>query len=823
MTAVPSILVVEDNPTTRKMLRLVLVTEGYGVVEAANARAALATAERTLPDLVLQDLILPDMDGFELLRRLRALPSGRELPILALSGFLSRLEEAQTDQEGFTALLVKPIEPSRLVDAIRVYLPQRPVFATSRGEGRRLLVVDDDPVQLKLTRIHFSQLGFDVSAADSASDALIAARTTRPDVVLSDVFMPGADGFDLCLEIRRDPTLTNVPVVLVSSEYGSKADETLARRVGASALVLRTPDFGTVVPALLEALQTRTPTPPEQPSDQLALTHARLVIHQLERQAAAMAGLAQRYGIQAGQLSLLSGVADALTHKSDPDVALRDVLAATLDAAGISKGALILRDATGGLALRQDVGFSEAERSRLQDFFGHGALLADIVSRGGSIVLPSPAIPDGTSHDILAGANLTSAQIVPLVSDGRGVGAMIIGGTSRDVTSDDSVAFARAMGNQVVQSLALARSVGRLTASEQRYRTVLESASDLIAILSPDGIVREMNDRWVELTGVPKERLIGHHLREVAPGAATDEHDQAQSDAVTTRAVRTPPVEIRGSNGRSAFIEFSNTNVAVGDERLLFTIGRDVTERLRAEEALEHSREDQLRLKDEFLSHVSHELRTPVTAILQFTRILLDGLAGELTTAQREYQQIVLRNVQQLLSMINELLEVTRLATGRFTIEPERVSVSDAVTDILNTHQATARSKKVTLSCDLPPDLPFACVDRTSLRRILSILVENAINVTVDGEGVTVRARTLLRDCRFLLVEVCDGGCGVSPEGGESMFDPFHPGSTVEQSSRAGLGLGLFVCKELVRRQGGQIWFERQPKGATLSFTLPAE
>ena len=100
--------------------------------------------------------------------------------------------------------------------------------------------------------------------------------------------------------------------------------------------------------------------PAEQPSDQLALRHARLVIHQLERQAAAAAGLSQRCGIQAGQLSLLSGVADALTRKSDPDVALRDVLGATLDAAGISKGALILRNAHGALELRQDIGFSEA-------------------------------------------------------------------------------------------------------------------------------------------------------------------------------------------------------------------------------------------------------------------------------------------------------------------------------------------------------------------------------------------------------------------------------------------------------------------------------
>ena len=129
MTAVRSILVVEDNTITRKLLRLALTAEGYAVIEAADGRAALAAAGQSLPDLILQDLILPDMDGFELLRRLRALPGGNELPILALSGFLSRLVEAHSDEGGFTALLVKPIQPSRLIDAIRIYLPQPPALA----------------------------------------------------------------------------------------------------------------------------------------------------------------------------------------------------------------------------------------------------------------------------------------------------------------------------------------------------------------------------------------------------------------------------------------------------------------------------------------------------------------------------------------------------------------------------------------------------------------------------------------------------------------------------------------------------------------------
>jgi signal transduction histidine kinase len=149
----------------------------------------------------------------------------------------------------------------------------------------------------------------------------------------------------------------------------------------------------------------------------------------------------------------------------------------------------------------------------------------------------------------------------------------------------------------------------------------------------------------------------------------------------------------------------------------------DVTDRKVAEKALEQSR--QLRFKDEFLSHVSHELRSPLTAIKQFTTILLDGLAGELNQAQREYEQIVLKNIQQLQSMIDDLLEVTRLESGKLNVEPERMSVSAAVTDALNTLQVTARDKGITLSFDLPPDLACAYADQTRVRQILIILLDD--------------------------------------------------------------------------------------------------
>jgi PAS domain S-box-containing protein len=245
-------------------------------------------------------------------------------------------------------------------------------------------------------------------------------------------------------------------------------------------------------------------------------------------------------------------------------------------------------------------------------------------------------------------------------------------------------------------------------------------------------------------------------------------------------------------------------------------------ERTKLENALEQLRQDQMRFKDEFLSHVSHELRSPLTAIKQFTTILLGGLAGELNKEQREYQQIVLKNIRQLQAMIDDLLEVTRLETGKLTVEPERVSVMIAVTDTFNTLKGSARANGVTLSYDLAPNLPSVHADPTRLRQILIILLDNAIKFTPEGGSVTIKALILPQDTRLLLLEVSDTGVGINPAITENIFERLYQVSERTEGSRKGLGLGLYICKELVMRQGGTIWAKRRPeRGSTFSFTLP--
>ncbi len=113
-----TILVVEDNPVTRKMVRMALAGEGYTVLEARDGRTALQLMADQPPDLVLQDLLLPDIDSFELVQRLRSLPGGAQVPILAFSASLSKLDEARNLEAGFSDYVAKPIEPARLLQTV---------------------------------------------------------------------------------------------------------------------------------------------------------------------------------------------------------------------------------------------------------------------------------------------------------------------------------------------------------------------------------------------------------------------------------------------------------------------------------------------------------------------------------------------------------------------------------------------------------------------------------------------------------------------------------------------------------------------------------
>jgi len=253
---------------------------------------------------------------------------------------------------------------------------------------------------------------------------------------------------------------------------------------------------------------------------------------------------------------------------------------------------------------------------------------------------------------------------------------------------------------------------------------------------------------------------------------------------------------------------------------------RHAIERYRMQQETELLRTNQMQFKDEFLSHVSHELRSPLTAIYQFVTILLDRLAGELLPEQHQHLEIVLRNVKQLESMINDLLEVTRVQAGKLLIELQRTSISDAIIYAVNTLQGAATAKGIALSAELGDAfyaLPPVCADPTRVRQVLIILVDNAIKFTPPNGVVKIRAFVTEENSGVVILEVSDTGCGIDPRMNERIFERLFQAADFSSAGRKGLGLGLYICKELVTRQGGHIWVENSPEhgGAIFSVTLP--
>ncbi len=797
------ILVVEDNSATRAMLRVTLESDGYTVIEAADGRAALAAVDEEMPALVLQDVFLPDMDGFELVRQLRVM-GGAATPIIALSGFLHRVADAAACAEaGFSASLVKPIEPTRLLKVIRPYLPHP---ATPTGKGHRVLLVEDDLVQGELTRVHLTRLGFSVTAAASATEALRLARAHPPDIVLSNVLMPDLDGFQLCFALRSDPKLAGVPVILASAWHEAASHRELAAHVGASALVLKTPELNGVSEALLAALERGAPSIALEPALEARLAHSQAVVRQLQRQVSSSADLIRACTLRTAQISLLSGVADALARNVDAEAAVRDLLAAALDAAGISKGALYLYLHDGSLGLRHVLGFAPTERAGLLSFFGQVALLEECIQRRAPLSIPSPLFPGDTGSALLARMDAVSAQIVPLLSEQQGMGAILLCAKDTDVTSEDSIAFARAMGNQLEQSLALAKAFTQLTASERRYRAVTEGAPEAVWILSPEGAILEVNSSVESTLGLPRDRIVGRRIHDFIPaGHAALEFVQSLQTGVGGRG-GTSPISLLRSDGSSLLMEFTSSAVDVGEERLIIvSIGRDVTDRMKTQAQQMFS--DRMAAIGAIAAGVAHEINNPLTATVANLEFALDhakSLSARFDHAEFSTLQEVLRDAAEGVDCVRTIVRDLKIFSRAEEDNRAPVNVESVLESSLRLarHEIRSRAQVVRHYGDI------YCVEANESRlgQVFLNLLVNAAQALPEDHAATnqISIRTRMDASGRVVVEIEDNGPGISEEVLSHLFTPFF---TTKPRS-VGTGLGLSICRRIVTSFGGEIEVE---------------
>ncbi len=229
--------------------------------------------------------------------------------------------------------------------------------------------------------------------------------------------------------------------------------------------------------------------------------------------------------------------------------------------------------------------------------------------------------------------------------------------------------------------------------------------------------------------------------------------------------------------------------------------------------------EEMSQLKSQFLANMSHELRTPLNSILGFSEVLQEKMFGELNEKQEEYVNYIGESGQHLLSLINDILDLSKIEAGKLEMEPAEVRLGDLLQNSLTMVKEKALSHGIELSLKLENEIPHIYADERMVKQVVFNLLSNAVKFTLDGGKVGLEAGKEGEDIR---ITVWDTGIGIKEEDKGKLFNAFQQLDSGMEKRYQGTGLGLALSKRLVEMHGGRIWVEGEPgKGSRFSFTLP--
>lgn len=349
-----------------------------------------------------------------------------------------------------------------------------------------------------------------------------------------------------------------------------------------------------------------------------------------------------------------------------------------------------------------------------------------------------------------------------------------------------------------------------LRTSEMRYRLILGAAGDGILGFDADLRLTFINPAASTLLGYASAELLGaglHRMHSAPEGGGEPQCPLCAKarDGVTDQGIQL----FRHADGRPLHVEYVSTPLRDGTQLaggvLVF---KDVTER-----------EQLQRMKQEFISTVSHELRTPMTSVLGSLQLVLGGTAGEVPAEMRELLEIALGNGERLVRIINDILDMDKLESGKMELRLASVALAGVVTRSLEAMQPLAEQEGVRLEAEAPLPECWVRADPERLVQVATNFISNAVKFSPRGGRVRLSIRS---DGELARVTVADEGPGIPAEFRCRIFQKFAQADSSDRRTRGGTGLGLSICKAIVEQHSGRIGFDSTPgHGANFYFDLP--
>jgi len=775
----PKILVVDDNADMRDYLKRLLAAE-YQVETVGNGRAALNIIQSNQPDLVLTDVMMPLLNGFELLSEIRADLRSRTLPVIMLSARAGEEARVEGLSAGADDYLMKPFSARELLVRVQSQL----ALAQLRREGEQRVI----------------------DLLDSLNDAFMAID------INGRITYVNPRGKAKWLQLDQEPNVIGKHVFEVFPES-------------------RDVRFGL---SLLQCLAERIPIEFEEPSG--SSWHSMRYLPSPDGGVAVFAqDITARKQAEA-RLQLLNDVSELIRTNLD----VNELSAAVAKAVGQHLNVrrclfnqtdldhdleLVFNDYCDGVE-------SVAGSHKISDY---SSITSEEMQQGKTVVNFDAAIDPRTAADYERSYEPHGERAyvaVPLMREGRWVASLWVSDNRPRMWSEEEVLLLETIAERAWTAMERIRIDAALSESEAKFRILSETAPALIWFVDSQGNCQYVNQQYLDFSGKTPDQLEGTGWQLLLHEDEVDKYVEEFLEAGRLRRSFHHVVRAKNADQMWRWIEsyaqplFSDNGSFLGHVGVSF----DITDRKWADEELkrlllsEHKARDAAetanKLKDEFLATLSHELRNPLNVVLGYSELLLRSPEIEKSPQLKQMGNVLRKNAQAQAQLINDLLDLSRLQMGKISLNLESVWLATMIENAVDTIRAEADAKKISVRLELEDQKLFVLGDALRLQQVTWNLLNNAVKFTPPGGVITV---SLTRDYNAGVICVKDSGKGIEPDFLPHVFEMFRQADAGTNRQHSGMGIGLALVKQLVRLHGGfvEALSDGVGKGACFVVSLP--
>jgi len=365
---------------------------------------------------------------------------------------------------------------------------------------------------------------------------------------------------------------------------------------------------------------------------------------------------------------------------------------------------------------------------------------------------------------------------------------------------------------------------------------IVDNLVDGLITIDEKGIIHSFNSAAEKIFGYNADEIIGENVKTLMPEPFRAEHDGYLHNYISTEKKKIIGIgrQVEGlrKDGEAFPLDLAVSEIYTDGKRQFIGTVRDITERVLAEQNIADKNrelEQNNRMKSEFLANMSHELRTPLNAIIGFSEVLKDGMTGQMSEQQTDYIGEIFNSGQHLLSLINDILDLSKIESGKMELDLEQTNIPDLLHNSLSIIKEKAMKHRIKISQEIGDGIENCWIDRRKIKQIVFNLLSNAVKFTPDGGSVYLRVHKITNkkmdassNENFLEISVSDTGIGISDADQKKLFSAFVQADSSLARKYEGTGLGLVIIKKLAELHGGTVDMRsEQGKGSTFTVWLP--